>query len=127
MLYLLISFGLLKSLETLPKQGISADFAVRDFAQQTARKQALQKTGGTEDDILEAIAARTRATEPLRESALGQAGKAVVGGVTSPLGIVGGAGSLLNKLICNSLLLLALVLVQQLYLVVVPILGHADL
>lgn len=62
-----------KSLETLPKQGISADFAVRDFAQQAARKQALQKTGGTEADILEAIAARTQATAPLRESALGQA------------------------------------------------------
>ncbi len=62
-----------KSLEAIPQKGISADFAVRDVAQQTARKQLLQKTGGTEDDIIEAIAERTRVTAPLREAALGQA------------------------------------------------------
>ena len=62
-----------KALETLPQKGISADFAVRDVAQQTARQQVLQKTGGTEEDILEAIANRTRVTEPLREDALTQA------------------------------------------------------
>lgn len=62
-----------KSLEAIPQKGISADFAVRDVAQQTARKQVLQKTGGTEDDIIEAIAERTRVTAPLREAALGQA------------------------------------------------------
>jgi hypothetical protein len=62
-----------KALETSPQKGISADFAVRDVAQQTARQQVLQKTGGTEEDILEAIANRTRVTEPLREDALTQA------------------------------------------------------
>jgi hypothetical protein len=62
-----------KALETSPQKGISADFAVRDVAQQTARQQVLQKTGGTQEDILEAIANRTRVTEPLRENALTQA------------------------------------------------------
>jgi len=62
-----------KALETVPQKGVSADFAVRDVAQQTARQQVLQKTGGTEEDILEAIANRTRVTEPLRENALTQA------------------------------------------------------
>lgn len=62
-----------KSLESLPQKGIAADFAVRDVAQQTARKQVLQKTAGTEDDIIAAIAERTRLTEPLREGALAQA------------------------------------------------------
>jgi len=62
-----------KALETSPQKGISADFAVRDVAQQTARQQVLQKTGGTEEDILEAIANRTRVTEPLREDVLSQA------------------------------------------------------
>ena len=62
-----------KSLEAIPQKGISADFAVRDVAQQTARKQVLQQTGGTEDDIIAAIAERTRVTAPLREAALGQA------------------------------------------------------
>ena len=62
-----------KALETSPQKGISADFAVRDVAQQTARQQVLQKTGGTQEDILEAIANRTRVTEPLREDVLSQA------------------------------------------------------
>ena len=62
-----------KSLEKNPKQGISASFAVRQADVANARKALLQKTGGTQDDLIEAIAQRTRATEPLREAALSQA------------------------------------------------------
>lgn len=62
-----------KSLEKNPKQGISASFSVRQADVANARKALLQKTGGTQDDLIEAIAQRTRATEPLREAALSQA------------------------------------------------------
>jgi ligand-binding SRPBCC domain-containing protein len=62
-----------KSLEKSPALGISADFAVRRADVANARKSLLQKTAGTQDDLIEAIAQRTRATAPLRENALSQA------------------------------------------------------
>jgi ligand-binding SRPBCC domain-containing protein len=62
-----------KSLEKTPTLGISADFAIRRADVANARKSLLQKTAGTQDDLLEAIAQRTRTTAPLREDALSQA------------------------------------------------------
>lgn len=62
-----------KSLEKTPALGISADFAIRRSDVANARKALLQKTGGTQDDLIEAIAQRTRETAPLREGALAQA------------------------------------------------------
>ena len=62
-----------KSIEKVPKQGIAVDFAVRQADVANARKALLQKTAGTQDDLIEAIAQRARVTDPLRESGLGQA------------------------------------------------------
>lgn len=62
-----------KGLEKSPALGISADFAIRRADVANARKSLLQKTAGTQDDLIEAIAQRTRATAPLREDALSQA------------------------------------------------------
>lgn len=62
-----------KSIEKMPKQGIAADFAVRQADVANARQSLIRQTAGTEDDLIEAIANRTRVTEPLRESALSQA------------------------------------------------------
>lgn len=70
-----------KGLEKSPALGISADFAVRRADVANARKALLQKTGGTQDDLIEAIAERTRVTQPLRENALKQAN---VYGQTAP-------------------------------------------
>jgi ligand-binding SRPBCC domain-containing protein len=62
-----------KSIEKTPKQGIAVDFSVRKSDVANARKALLQQTAGTQDDLIEAIAQRTRATAPLREGALEQA------------------------------------------------------
>lgn len=62
-----------KSVEKLPKQGIAVDFSVRKADVANARKALLQQTAGTQDDLIEAIAERARATAPLREDALAQA------------------------------------------------------
>lgn len=62
-----------KSLEKTPIKGISADFAVRRQDVANARQALLRQTGGTQDDLLEAIAERTRVTAPVREDALSQA------------------------------------------------------
>lgn len=62
-----------KSIEKIPKQGIAVDFSVRKADVANARKALLQQTSGTQDDLIEAIAQRARATEPLREDALSQA------------------------------------------------------
>lgn len=62
-----------KGLEKSPALGISADFAIRRADVASARKALLQKTAGTQDDLIEAIAQRTRTTAPLREDALSQA------------------------------------------------------
>lgn len=62
-----------KSVEKMPKQGIAVDFSVRKADVANARKALLQETAGTQDDLIEAIAQRTRAATPLRESALSQA------------------------------------------------------
>lgn len=62
-----------KGIEKIPKQGIAADFSVRQADVANARQSLLRQTAGTEDDLIEAIANRTRVTEPLRESALSQA------------------------------------------------------
>jgi len=62
-----------KSIEKIPKQGIAVDFAIRKSDVANARKALLQQTAGTQDDLIEAIAQRTRATAPLREGALAQA------------------------------------------------------
>ena len=62
-----------KSIEKIPKQGIAADFSVRAADVANARKALLRETGGTQDDLIEAIAERTRVTAPLREDALAQA------------------------------------------------------
>lgn len=62
-----------KSIEKIPKQGIAVDFAVRKADVANARKALLQETAGTQDDLIEAIAERTRVTEPLREGGLAQA------------------------------------------------------
>ena len=62
-----------KSIEKIPAKGISADFAIRRQDVADARKALLQKSGGTQDDLIEAIAQRTRETAPLREGALAQA------------------------------------------------------
>jgi hypothetical protein len=62
-----------KSIEKMPKQGIAVDFAIRKSDVANARKALLQQTAGTQDDLIEAIAQRTRATAPLREGALAQA------------------------------------------------------
>lgn len=62
-----------KSIEKTPKQGIAIDFSVRKSDVANARKALLQQTAGTQDDLIEAIAQRTRATAPLREGALEQA------------------------------------------------------
>jgi ligand-binding SRPBCC domain-containing protein len=62
-----------KSIEKIPKKGIAVDFSVRKADVANARKALLQQTSGTQDDLIEAIAERTRATAPLRESALEQA------------------------------------------------------
>jgi ligand-binding SRPBCC domain-containing protein len=62
-----------KSLEKNPKQGISASFAVRNADVANARKALIKQTAGSQDDLIDAIAQRTRATAPLREAALSQA------------------------------------------------------
>jgi len=62
-----------KSIEKIPAQGIAADFAVRRADVANARQALLRQTGGTQDDLIEAIAERTRVTAPLREDALAQA------------------------------------------------------
>lgn len=62
-----------KSIEKIPTKGIAADFAVRRQDVANARQSLLRQTGGTQDDLIEAIAERTRVTEPLRESGLAQA------------------------------------------------------
>jgi hypothetical protein len=62
-----------KGLEKTPVQGIAADFAIRRADVANARQALLRKTGGTQDDLIEAIAERTRVTTPLREDALSQA------------------------------------------------------
>lgn len=62
-----------KSIEKTPTQGIAADFAVRRQDVTNARQSLLRQTGGTQDDLIEAIAERTRVTAPIREDALGQA------------------------------------------------------
>lgn len=62
-----------KSLEKTPIKGISADFAVRRQDVANARQALLRQTAGTQDDLLEAIAERTRVTAPVREDALSQA------------------------------------------------------
>jgi ligand-binding SRPBCC domain-containing protein len=62
-----------KSIEKIPTKGIAADFAVRRQDVANARQSLLRQTGGTQDDLLEAIAERTRVTAPIREDALGQA------------------------------------------------------
>lgn len=62
-----------KSIEKTPKQGIAVDFAVRKSDVANARKALIQETAGTQDDLIEAIAQRTRETAPLREGALAQA------------------------------------------------------
>ncbi len=62
-----------KSIEKIPTQGIAADFAVRRQDVANARQALLRQTGGTQDDLIEAIAERTRVTAPIREDALGQA------------------------------------------------------
>lgn len=61
-----------KSIEKIPKQGISADFAIRRQDVADARKALLRQTGGTQDDLIEAIAERTRVTAPIRKDALAQ-------------------------------------------------------
>ena len=61
-----------KSIEKIPQKGIAADFSVRKADVANARKALIQKTGGTSDDLLEAIAQRTRVTEPYRTDALKQ-------------------------------------------------------
>jgi len=62
-----------KSIEKIPKQGIAVDFSVRKQDVANARKALIQQTAGTQDDLIEAIAQRTRVTAPLREDALAQA------------------------------------------------------
>jgi ligand-binding SRPBCC domain-containing protein len=62
-----------KGLEKTPVKGIAADFAVRRADVANARQALLRQTGGTQDDLIEAIAERTRVTAPLREDALSQA------------------------------------------------------
>jgi ligand-binding SRPBCC domain-containing protein len=62
-----------KGLEKTPAKGIAADFAVRRADVANARQALLRKTGGTQDDLIEAIAERTRVTAPIREDALAQA------------------------------------------------------
>lgn len=62
-----------KGLEKTPVQGISADFAIRRADVADARQSLLRQTGGTQDDLLEAIAERTRVTGPIRDDALSQA------------------------------------------------------
>ena len=62
-----------KSIEKIPTQGIAADFSTRRSDVEKARKALLRQSGGTQDDLIEAIAERTRVTEPLRESGLAQA------------------------------------------------------
>jgi ligand-binding SRPBCC domain-containing protein len=62
-----------KSIEKTPTQGIAADFAIRRADVANARQSLLRQTGGTQDDLIEAIAERTRVTAPIREDALGQA------------------------------------------------------
>lgn len=62
-----------KSIEKIPKKGIAVDFSVRKTDVANARKALIQQTAGTQDDLIEAIAQRTRATAPLREDALAQA------------------------------------------------------
>jgi len=62
-----------KGLEKTPVKGIAADFAVRRADVANARQALLRQTGGTQDDLIEAIAERTRVTAPIREDALAQA------------------------------------------------------
>lgn len=62
-----------KGLEKTPVQGIAADFAIRRADVANARQSLLRQTGGTQDDLLEAIAKRTRVTGPIRDDALSQA------------------------------------------------------
>lgn len=62
-----------KSIEKIPKQGIAVDFSVRKADVANARKALIRQTAGSQDDLIEAIANRTRVTAPLREDALAQA------------------------------------------------------